>query len=43
MKDKIKEAALWAVALISILTIVAMFCGGVAIVVMGVAHYLGGE
>lgn len=43
MKDKIKEVALWAAALISILTIVAMFCGVVAIVVMGIVHYIGGE
>ena len=43
MKDKIKEAALWAAALISILTIVAMFWGVVAIVVMGIVHYIGGE
>lgn len=43
MKDKIKEAALWAAAVISILTIVAMFWGGIAIIVMGVSHYLGGE
>ena len=43
MKDKIKEAALWMAVLISILTIVAMFLGGVAIVVMGIVHYLGGE
>lgn len=43
MKDKIKEAALWAAAVISILTIVAMFWGGVAVLVMGAMRYLGGE
>ena len=43
MKDKIKEVALWAMAITFTTAIVVMFWGGVAIVVMGVVHYLGGE
>ena len=43
MKYKMKEAALWAVAIAFSTAIVAMFWGGVAIVAMGVVHYLGGE
>ena len=43
MTAKLKEAALWAMAIFCTTAIVVMFWGGVAIVVMGVAHYLGGE
>ena len=43
MKDKIKEAALWGMAIFTTTAIVVMFWGGVAIVVMGAMHYLGGK
>lgn len=43
MKDKIKEAALWAMAIFCITAIVVAFWGGLAVVIMGVVHYLGGE
>ncbi len=43
MTEKLKEAALWAMAIACSTAIVAMFWGGVAIVAMGVVHYLGGE
>ena len=43
MTAKLKEAALWAMAIFCTTAIVVMFWGGVAIVVMGVVHYLGGE
>ena len=43
MTAKLKEAALWAMAIFCTTAIVAMFWGGVAIVVMGAMHYLGGE
>ena len=43
MTAKMKEAALWAMAIFFTTAIVVMFWGGVAIVVMGAMHYLGGE
>jgi hypothetical protein len=43
MTAKLKEAALWAMAIFCTTAIVAMFWGGIAVVVMGVVHYLGGE
>ena len=43
MKGKIKEATLWAMAIFFTTAIVVMFWGGVAIVVIGAMHYLGGE
>ena len=43
MTAKLKEAALWAMAIFCTTAIVAMFWGGVTIVVMGAVHYLGGE
>ena len=43
MKDKIKEVALWAMAITFTTAIVVAFWGGIAVVVMGVVHYLGGE
>lgn len=43
MKDKIKEAAFWAMAIFCTTAIVAMFWGGVAVLVMGAMRYLGGE
>lgn len=43
MKAKMKEVALWAMAIFTTTAIVVMFWGGVAIVVMGAVHYLGGE
>lgn len=43
MTAKLKEAALWAMAIFCSTAIVAMFWGGVAIVAMGIVHYLGGE
>lgn len=43
MKDKIKEAVLWGMAIFTTTAIVVAFWGGIAVVVMGVAHYLGGK
>ena len=43
MKAKLKEAALWGMAIFTTTAIVVAFWGGIAVVVMGVAHYLGGE
>ena len=43
MKYKMKEVALWVMAIFFTTAIVVMFWGGVAIVVMGAVHYLGGE
>lgn len=43
MKDKIKDAVLWGMAIFITTAIVVAFWGGIAVVVMGVAHYLGGE
>lgn len=43
MTTKMKEVALWAMAIFFTTAIVVMFWGGVAIVVMGAVHYLGGE
>lgn len=43
MKYKMKEAALWAMAIFTTTAIVVMFWGGVAVLVMGAMHYLGGE
>jgi hypothetical protein len=43
MKGKIKEVALWAMAITFTTAIVVAFWGGIAVVVMGVVHYLGGE
>ena len=43
MTAKLKEVALWAMAILFTTAIVVMFWGGVAIVVMGAVHYLGGE
>ena len=43
MKDKIKEAVLWGMAIFTTTAIVVAFWGGIAVVVMGVVHYLGGE
>lgn len=43
MTAKLKEAALWAMAITFTTAIVVMLWGGVAIVVMGAVHYLGGE
>ena len=43
MKYKMKEVALWAMAIFCTTAIVVMFWGGIAVVAMGVVHYLGGE
>lgn len=43
MTAKLKEVALWAMAIFFTTAIVAMFWSGVAIIAMGVVHYLGGE
>lgn len=43
MKDKLKEIALWSAAITFTTAIVVAFWGGIAVVVMGVVHYLGGE
>jgi hypothetical protein len=43
MTAKMKEVALWAMVIFFTTAIVVMFWGGVAIVVMGAMHYLGGE
>lgn len=43
MTAKLKEAALWAMAIACTTAIVVAFWGGIAVVVMGVVHYLGGE
>lgn len=43
MKDKIKEVVLWGMAIFTTTAIVVAFWGGIAVVVMGVVHYLGGE
>lgn len=43
MTAKLKEVLLWSAAITFTTAIVVMFWGGVAIVVMGVVHYLGGE
>ena len=43
MKYKMKEAELWAMAITFTTAIVVAFWGGIAVVVMGVVHYLGGE
>ena len=43
MKYKMKEVALWAMAIFTTTAIVVAFWGGIAVVVMGVVHYLGGE
>ena len=43
MKYKMKEVALWAMAIFFTTAIVAMFWGGVAMLVMGAMRYLGGE
>ena len=43
MTAKLKEAALWAMAIFWTTAIVAMVWGGVAMLVMGAMRYLGGE
>ena len=43
MTEKLKEAVLWGMAVFATTAIVVAFWGGIAVVVMGVAHYLGGE
>jgi hypothetical protein len=43
MTAKLKEVALWAMAIAFTTAIVVAFWGGIAVVVMGVVHYLGGE
>ncbi len=43
MIEKLKEAAFWAIAIFCTTAIVAMFWGGVAVLVMGAMLYLGGE
>lgn len=43
MTAKLKEAGLWAMAIFFTTAIVVAFWGGIAVVVMGVVHYLGGE
>ncbi len=43
MTAKLKEAFLWAMAIAFTTAIVVAFWGGIAVVVMGVVHYLGGE
>ncbi len=43
MTAKLKEAALWAMAITFTTAIVVMFWGGVAVLVMGAMRYLGGE
>ena len=43
MKYKMKEVALWAMVITFTTAIVVAFWGGIAVVVMGVVHYLGGE
>ena len=43
MTAKMKEVALWAMAIVFTTAIVAMFWGGVAMLVMGAMRYLGGE
>ena len=43
MIDKLKEIALWSAAITFTTAIVVAFWGGIAVVVMGVVHYLGGE
>lgn len=43
MTAKLKEAALWAMAILCTTAIVVMFWGGVAVLVMGAMRYLGGE
>jgi hypothetical protein len=43
MTKKLKEAALWAMAITFTTAIVVAFWGGIAVVVMGVVHYLGVE
>ena len=43
MIDKLKEIALWSAAITFTTAIVVAFWGGIAVVVMGVVHFLGGE
>ena len=43
MIDKLKEIALWSAAITFTTAIVVAFWGGIAVVVMDVVHYLGGE
>ena len=43
MTTKLKEAVLWAMAITFTTAIVVAFWGGIAVVVMGIMHYLGGE
>ncbi len=43
MTAKLKDVALWAMAITFTTAIVLAFWGGIAVVVMGVVRYLGGE
>ena len=43
MTEKLKEAVLWGMAIFTTTAIVVAVWGGIAVVVMGVVHYFGGE
>jgi hypothetical protein len=43
MMGKLKEIAMWSAAITFTTAIVVAFWEGIAVVVMGVVHYLGGE